>query len=170
MYNPNAMSSTLSSSSGLPDAAALRRAVAIYASLAFPSDQPPSLQRFELPDGADVGAWLMTDVAERSPDEDTPLEAVRSFALRLGNCLYPNMKLRISRPPSACCAVFHVDAHDAMLKAPEGSPDQQCLEEVKAHNAELASRITDAWEREGLVTERTYLRRAIDACRQREGD
>ena len=170
MYNSSWMSSALSQSGVLPGADELRRAVAIYVSLAYPSEEPPALRRFELPDGADVGAWLMTDVAERSPDETTPLDAVRSFALRLGNGLYPNMKLRISRPPSACCAVFHVDAHDAMLKAPDGSPDQRCLRDVKAHNSELVSRITDAWEREGLLTERIYLRQAIDACRRRESD
>ena len=170
MYNSDPMSSALSQPAALPSADHLRRAVAIYVSLAYPSEKPTALQRFELPEGADAGDWLMTDVAERSPDEHAPRESVRSFALRLGNWLYPNMKLRVSRPPNGCSTVFHVDAHDAMLKAPPGSPDQLSLQEVKAHNADLVSRITDAWERDGLLTERTYLRQAIEDCRQREGD
>ena len=78
------------------------------------------------------------------------------------------MKLRISRAPRCGAFVFHVDAHDAMLKAPEGSPDAGPLEELKAHNATVTRAIHEAWEAAGLLTERQHLRNAIDACRRKD--
>ena len=152
----------------LPTAAALRQAVALFVSAAFPDGPPATAGRFSPPADVDMSQWLMSDVTERAPDADTPLVEVRSFALRIGNAIYPNMKLRISRVPNGNGFVFHVDAHDAMLKAPAGSPDAACLEELKAHNAIISRAIHAAWEAAGLLTERRYLRNAIDACRRED--
>ncbi|HDZ19925.1 hypothetical protein LCGC14_0095040 [marine sediment metagenome] len=150
----------------LPPAAQVFRAVEIYLAIAYPDGPPDSASTFRPPPGINLAAWLMSDVAERSPDDEAPLGKVRSFALRIGNTLYPNMKLRISHPPNGA-PVFHVDAHDAMLKAPEGSADYEALQQLKAHNASLAAEITLRWEAAGLPTERTYLRDAIEAQRRR---
>jgi hypothetical protein len=54
-----------------------------------------------------------------------------------------------------------------MLVAPAGSPDAGPLEELKEHNARLAGAIEAAWWREGLLTEKAYLRRQIDQTRAR---
>ena len=166
LYNRNPMADFDPHCGPLPSADDLRRAVTIYLATAYPQEAPPAVDRFAMPAGADVGEWLMSDIVERSPDDAGRLGSVRSFSLRIGNRMYPNMKLRVSRPPSGCCAVFHVDAHDAMLKAPPGSGDESCLQELKAYNAELTSQITETWEQAGLLTERTYLRQAIEDCRR----
>ena len=152
----------------LPAADEVRRAVLAYIGRAFESRPPASAERFLPPPDADIGDWLMSDVAERSPSDQADLADVRSFALRIGNGMYPNMKLRISRTPNGNGVVFHVDAHDAMLIAPAGSADHGPLQEVKSHNARLTAEITEAWEAEGLLTERAYLRQAILVCRARE--
>ncbi len=99
--------------SPLPAPDEVRRAVAAYVIHAFDGQSPPSAERFLPPPDADMARWLMTDVAERSPGDTAELVDVRSFALRIGNAVYPNMKLRISRTPNGMAVVFHVDAHDA---------------------------------------------------------
>ena len=142
--------------------------MALFVCAAFPDGPPASTDRFRPPADADMRRWLMSDVTERAPDDDAPLDEVRSFALRIGNALYPNMKLRISKAPNGCAFVLHVDAHDAMLKAPAGSPDAACLEELKTHNATVTRAIHAAWEDAGLLTERRHLRNAIDACRRED--
>ena len=152
----------------LPAADEVRRAVLAYIGRAFEARPPATVERFLPPPDVDIGDWLMGDVAERSPSDRTQLAEVRSFALRIGNAMYPNRKLRISRTPNGAGVVFHVDAHDAMLSAPVGSADHGPLRELKSHNARLTAEITEAWEAEGLLTERAYLRQAILACRARE--
>ncbi|MHC4562382.1 MAG: hypothetical protein ACYS8X_06375 [Planctomycetota bacterium] len=149
----------------LPSAKLIRCAVTVFLDAAYPDGPPEGTDRFCPPDDADVAEWLMTDVSERSPDT-VPADQVRSFALRIGNSIYPNMKLRISRPPCDSPAVFHVDAHDAMLNAPESSADYEAVQDLKRHNAALVETITAKWESCALPTERSFLRAAIAAARQ----
>ena len=107
----------------------------------------------------------MGDVAERDP-RDAPPANVRSFALRIGNARYPNMKLRLSRPPNAEAYLMMVDCHDAVLRAAADSPDHAALESLKRHNAAVAAAVHAAWDAAGLPTERTYLRQEIRRARQ----
>jgi len=158
----------------LPDAESLRLAVDIYVRHAWPGSLPASVERLCPPPDVDPAAWLMSDVAERTPSDACGLDDVRSFALRIGNSQYSNMKLRISRAPAADAFVFHVDAHDAMLAAPDGSPDAEALAALKAHNANLTRAIQGAWAAAGLLTEHRYLRQALqqhrEAIESGEGD
>lgn len=155
----------------LPLGEEIRLAVRLYLQEAYGPEVPERAARFLPPEPVDVGAWLMSDLLERDPS-NAPLEAVRSFALRIGNSLYPNMKLRLSRPPRDSAFLFTVDSHDACLHAPPGSADHAMLEEVKRHNAEVANRIAAAWDRQGMPTERNYLRQKIRQARLQvdEGD
>jgi hypothetical protein len=148
----------------LPSAEALRRAIEIFLDRAYGPSVPPRAARFLPPDDFDPARWLMSDVTERDPP-DAPPANVRSFALRIGNARYPHMKLRLSRPPNDDTFVFSVDSHDAFLCAPAGSPDRQELEELKRHNAAVASAVLSAWDAEGLLTERNYLRQQIRQTR-----
>lgn len=150
-------------------AADIRRAVELYVARAWPEGAPPPAQRFLPPADADTRDWLMGDVPERDPS-DAPFDQVRSFALRIGNDQYPHMKLRLSRPPGESALVLSVDSHDAILSAPPGSPDAAALEELKRHNAEIASAVHAAWDAAGLLTERNYLRGKILQARSRQND
>jgi len=147
----------------LPSAEDVARAVEIYLAKAYEGHPTPASELFQIPAGADVAAWLMSDLVERSPDA-SQINQVRSFALRMGNRLYPHMKLRLSRPPNDTVFVFSVDTHDAMLKAPPGSEDYDMLEELKEHNASVAKAINIAWQQSGLLTEHVYLRQKIRNC------
>ena len=144
----------------LPTAREIARAVDIFLEVAYEADPPPATERFRIRPDCDPAAWLMSDVTERSPVEE-PIEQVRSFAMRIGNALYPNMKLRLSRPPNDRLFIFTVDAHDAMLKAASGTVDHDELEDLKRHNAQLSGQINVAWEQAGLLTEHDYLRQRI---------
>lgn len=148
----------------LPSADEIRRAVEIFLAHAYKQPTSQAL-RFRPAVGFRPAEWLMSDIAERDP-ADAPPVGIRSFALRIGNAQYRHMKLRLSRPPKDAVFLFGVDAHDAFLNAPAGSPDHKALEELKRHNADIAAAIAAAWDAEGLPTERTYLRGKIEEAKR----
>jgi len=145
----------------LPSCQEIRRAIELYLDGAYGSERPAAAARFLPPPRFDPATWLMSAFIERDPPS-APFQNVRSFALRIGNRRYPHMKLRLSRPPQEPVYVFSVDCHDGMFKAPPGSADAEALEDLRRRNADIAADIHAAWEKEGLPTERSYLRRKID--------
>ena len=150
----------------LPTTDEIRRAVEIYLGHAYPSGVPEHTGRF-LPDKDSLpGEWLMTDISEREIRKDAP-SVVTSFALRVGNERYPNMKVRISMPPNGSEYLFCVDSHDGFLHAPRSSADYKLLEEMKAFNASVAQATLCDWGAAGLPTERNYMRRKIDDAKRR---
>ena len=152
---------------GLPRAETLRDAIDIYFARAYPDGVAEQIsQKFTAPDDSELARWLIDDVGEPEPS-DADIDTVRSIALRLGNAFYPNMKLRLTRPPGNKLFLLMVDSHDVMLVAPEGSPDYQALEELKTANSALVADITAVWDRCALPTERNYLRDKIRQARGR---
>ena len=146
----------------------LQLAVETYLETVY-GDDPPARAVELLPAlGQTPAEYLGGERIERSP-VDAQVEQARSFALRLGNRQYPNMKLRISRPPHDPVYLFHVDCHDEILQAPPGSADHEPLEELKRYNASLARKVHEAWHRHGLPTQETYLRWKIGAARDQKG-
>jgi hypothetical protein len=152
----------------LPTRQQLHQAIETYLQQAYGGGEPPPqvLDRLPGPD-QDLADWFASDAVERDPADADP-DTVRSVAVRLGNAVYPHMKLRMSRPPNDALFLFSVDSHDAVLQAQPGTPDQAMLEELKQHNADLGSRITARWEALGLPTERNYLRHKIEQTRRRD--
>lgn len=153
----------------LPTAGQIRMAIERYLHVAYAGQTPQSILELLPPVDFVPARWLMSDSVERDPS-GAPLPAVRSFAVRLGNSEYPNMKLRISLPPRDRVYLFSVDAHDGFLHASAGTPDYEALEALKTHNSSIATQVTAAWEAEGLMTERNYLRRKISEVRSRKAD
>ena len=158
---------TTESHTGLPRADALKDAIDIYVSRAYPDGADERIsQKFTIPDDCDLAGWLIEAVGEPEP-ADAGIDSIRSIALRLGNAFYPNMKMRLTRPPGNYVFLLMVDSHDVMLAAPPGSPDYEPLEELKAANAAIAGDITRAWDAAGLPTEHNYLRDKIRQARKR---
>jgi hypothetical protein len=154
----------------LPTPRQIHQAVDLYLQHAYPAGVPDSIKPLLPPPGDfDVGDWLLGDATEREP-ADAPLEEVRIISLRLGNMIYPHMKLRISRPPNEPYFIFSVDSHDAILQAPPGSADHKMLEELKAENSKIASAIMADWDQADLPTERNYMRFKIEQARHRQSD
>ncbi len=149
----------------MPSARTIRTAISLYLEVAWPGETPPGVAGRLPPEPLDVAAWLAGDAVERDPPEATPQEA-RTLSLRLGNRVYPHMKLRMSRPPHHDEFVFTVDSHDSFLTA-RGDSDAAPLEELKRHNAEVARAIHERWEDAGVPTERSYLRAKLVEAQQR---
>lgn len=116
---------------------------------------------------SDRQKWLMSGFIEREP-KAAPLEDVRSFALRLGNPLYPHMKLKLARVPAEQEFVFLVDTHDEFLEAPAGTAEHESVQELKRRNTALAAVILERLEAAGLPTEHSYLRRKIEQAKQHQ--
>jgi len=151
---------------GLPSRQDIHKALNIYLDRAYGGDVPEDIARkFAIPDDCEPIRWLLEDVGEPAP-ADADVDTVRSVALRLGNAEYPNMKMRFTRPPGDRTFLLIVDSHDIMLKAPEGTPDHEALEELKSANAAIARDVTSAWDAAGLPTERNYLREKIRRARR----
>jgi hypothetical protein len=158
---------TSQNQTGLPNAKALAQAIEMYLARAYPNGPAAGIaEKFSVPDDAELADWLMESVGEPEP-AGADITSVRSIALRLGNAFYPNMKLRLTRPPGNNPFLLMADSHDVMLVVPESSPDYAAVEELKSANAALVSDITNAWDSAGLPTERNYLRDKIRQARKR---
>jgi len=151
----------------LPTREQIVRAIEIYLSEAYAQAVPERVTGLLPRDKFIPSEYLMSDRVERG-EGSRMLSQVRSFALRLGNSVYPNMKLRITRATHSGVYVFTVDCHDAILQAPAGSADDEALAELKHHNAQLAARIESAWDEAGLPTEKSLLRQKIRQAKERK--
>ncbi len=163
------MSEPITKIDPLPTARQIRQAIERYIEVVYGGQAPDRIRQL-LPPGDFVPAeWLMSDSVERDPS-GAPFPAVRSFAVRLGNSQYPHMKLRISLPPRDRVYLFSVDSHDGFLQASAGTEDHAALEALKAYNSSVALVVTAAWEAEGLMTERNYLRHKINQARRKNAE
>jgi hypothetical protein len=144
----------------------LRQALDLYLGLAYPNGVPSDVQTRLAPlrnlpaDGA-----VPVDLLEQSVPNSTV-----SLAVRLGQPLYPHMKLVIDPCPHAAAPVarsstcrgydflLRADAHDQHLHAPPGSPDAAWLASIRQSNQQLVDKIEAAWSAAGLPTFKDYLR------------
>jgi hypothetical protein len=148
---------------GVPvDSQVLQRAVAIYLQQAYAGGVVPAAveerrQRVAaLPPGAAVPESLF-EVASSG--------ARRTFALRLGQPLYPHMKLVIENRPEGDGFIFRADGHDAHLQAPPDSPDAPLLARLRQSNQQVVEKIEAAWDAADVPTFRNYLRQQLMARR-----
>lgn len=150
----------------------LQQAIDLYLENAYPSGAlPAAVQERAKP------------IRELPPSENVPESLVEKecsvsmngYALRLGQPLYPHMKLIIEPAPASPTVPDHapvpplqtfllrVDSHDRHLHAPAGSPDEVWLSNIRASNKELGERIEAAWSSHGLPTFKDYLRSQLAA-------
>jgi len=156
----------------------LQQAMELYLQAAYPGGVPGTvLPRVEavrrLAGESDV------PLAGESPLERDPANAVASYALRLGQPMYPYMKLvldpapahplDLKAPPTEEDFILRVDSHDRHLHAAPGSPDAAWLAAVRTSNKELGERIEHAWSAAGLPTFKDFLKRRLEARKARSG-
>lgn len=160
----------------------LQQAVELYLQAAY-SGQPGAGGG-----GAAIPAGVLPRVEavrRLAPEQQVPLEtvlerdpadAIPSYALRLGQPMYPHMKLMIDPAPAdhglASSAegpdfILRVDSHDRHLHAAPGSPDAAWLAAVRTSNKDLGERIESAWAAAGLPTFKEYLRRHLQERKAR---
>ena len=133
-----------------------KNAVSIYVRQAYDTAPPPPAVQERL-----------DKISGLADDQNVPLDWLEkaqcdsgrsTYSLRLGQPIYPHMKLVLEESPGGGQPLFRADAHDNMLHAPPGSRDEAPLAALRAANKELADRIEAAWVAAGLPTFKEYLR------------
>lgn len=86
------------------------------------------------------------------------------YALRLGNAVYPHMKLVLERSPRGPW-LFRADTHDLHVQLAPDDPERAAWDALRAQNRSIGEAIEAAWEAEGIPTFREFLRRDLAARR-----
>jgi len=138
-----------------PAPATVWQAIEAYLAVAYDGTLPaPVADRMATLRATADDAFYGCEAFERADDR---------YALRLGNRLYPHMKLAVVAAPGGR-ALFCADTHDRHVLALVGAPDAR-LAELMARNAAIARAIEDAWSARGLPTWRAHLREQMAAWR-----
>ena len=113
-----------------------------------------------MPGDGDLAAFYACPVFERIGSAGP-----ERYALRLGNGIYPHMKMLIGPTPGGDGFLFRADTHDRHVKIPPESPEYGAMCEMLARNHAIGSAIEAAWDAAGLPTFKQYLRQ--DLARRR---
>lgn len=144
----------------------LQQALRIYLQFAYPGGHypPAALSKIDA-------------ITSLDPSADVPLNlfetdcanSVKSYAIRLGQPLYPHMKLVLDPIPvagggtSEDSFLLRVDTHDRHLHAAPGSPDAAWLTSIRASNKDLTEKIERAWREADLPTFKSFLKKQLEA-------
>jgi len=133
----------------LPSIAEVRLAVDVYLDHAYAGAPPPARVQNAIEQLAAAGEMEFFQLPVWECDVRQPLEW---FALRLGNRIYPHMKLALGRRPDRLGYVFRADPHDEHVTASLAAWGHEGLEHVVKSNREIAGAIEAAWRERGLAT------------------
>ena len=130
------------------------RAVDVYLSVAYEGGAAPGAVQARLQKlrPLESSAFYASDVLERDPSA-TPVR----WRLRLGNTLYPHMKLVIEPRPDGAGYLFRADAHDRHCCPPPESREHGAFCQLMDANRDFAERIEHAWGEAGIATFKSYL-------------
>ena len=135
----------------------LRRAIAIYLKIAYPTSEPPPAvrRRLDWTPGLAACDLLARPPFERvgKPPQDKPI-----FALRLGNSRYPHMKMQIQPWDARDGYLLSVNTHDHALSLDPAAPDADAFMALQAENQRWKVEIEQAWDEAGFPTFPRYLR------------
>ena len=130
------------------------RAIEVYLRHAYTA-APPSAVRARLETLRSLSGedFYLSPAFER--DSAT---APTRLSLRLGNKLYPHMKLTIERAPDKHGFLFRADTHDSHCCPAPGTRDYPAFCSLMEGNQQVAQAIENAWAEEHLPTFKTFLR------------
>src|SRR5262245_16995289 len=137
----------------LPEPTKVLKAVELYINMAYAGASPPATVRTILGklQSADKDFYQISDFV-RSGDPEKP-----SYKLRLGNSIYPHMKLTLEPDPSGNGYILRVDSHDAQIAAISSDhPEHAAICRLREKNQEFARQIEAAWQEAGLPTFQSY--------------
>ena len=135
-----------------PTPESIWQAIEIYLKSAYANNPPAAVRdRIEKLKQTPSKTFFDSDVLER--DTESP-----RYNLRLGNKLYPHMKLAIERSPDGKSHLFRADTHDRHIRPTPGSRDAAAFEQLMQMNQKLAEQIEADWAAAGLPTFKQYLR------------
>src|SRR5258708_25296109 len=130
------------------------KAIDLYLGLAYGGPVPsPVRSKLEMLRSMSAEDFYASPIFER--DSKT---APSKLSLRLGNKMYPHMKLTIERSPDKNGFLFRADTHDQHVCPAVGSREYQAFCQLMESNQKLAQAIETGWAEMGLPTFKTYLR------------
>jgi hypothetical protein len=139
-----------------PQSSQVWQAIDTYLRIAYPGTDklPASVQgKLDVLRSA-CGALLKAPAFET--DEANP----GKYSLRLGNRIFPHMKLVIDCRSAGGC-FYRADAHDAHCRPRDASPEMKAYQALIEQNHAISSAIETAWATEGLPTFKTFLRQDL---------
>ena len=146
------------------DVRVLQRAVQIYITQAYAGQTLPApVQERE----ARVMALDVADPVSTDLFEPGSAPGAEAYELRLGQPMYPHMKMIIENRPAGPGVIFRADAHDTHLHAPPDSADAPLLAKLRVSNQQMVEKIEAAWVAAGVPTFRDYLRQELADRRAR---
>ena len=134
------------------------RAIDVYMTQAYDGAIPPSAvrKRLETLRALPAEEFYTNPAFERNEAEAT--SGAIKLSLRLGNRIYPHMKLTIERSPDKQGFLFRADTHDKHCCPAAGTREHGAFCELMERNQQLAQEIETAWAAEGVPTFKTYLK------------
>jgi hypothetical protein len=132
------------------------RAVEVYLQTAYAGTKPPTavMQRLETLRNMPADGFYECPVFER----DAPGKPATRYAIRLGNKVYPHMKIVIEPAPHGGGHLFRADTHDRHIRPSPASREYKAFCELMEHNQSVAEAIESEWARMGLPTFKQFLR------------
>jgi hypothetical protein len=85
-------------------------------------------------------------------------EPPRRYTIRLGNRLYPHMKLAIELAPDGNSFLFKADTHDRHICPPQSTPEYDAFMTLRKENTTIGESIDTAFEEAGIPTFKSFLR------------
>ena len=141
------------------------KAIDLYLRNAYGGDPPAAVRaRQQTLRSASESEFYNLPVMEREPAGPDPWR----YRVRLGNQVYPHMKMVIERAPDGEHHLFRADTHDSHC-----CPDPQSREygvycQLMDQNQKIARKIESAWAEEHVPTFKTFLKEDL-ARRRGEG-
>jgi hypothetical protein len=130
-------------------------AVEVYLQLAYAGAAPPSAVRDRL---ASLRAAGDADFYDSPVFERDDARPPTRYSLRLGNRVYPHMKLVIERAPNGRGHLFRADTHDKHIRPAPNSREARVFAELMKMNQQFSESIEAQWARRGLATFKQFLR------------
>jgi hypothetical protein len=130
-------------------------AVEAYVNHAYGGAAPPSAVRDRL---ASLRAAADSDFYDSPVFEHDESRPPTRYSLRLGNKVYPHMKLVIERAPDGRGHLFRADTHDKHIRPNPTSREGRAFAELMKMNQQFAEAIEAEWAARGIATFKQFLR------------
>lgn len=159
----------------------LARACNIFMTIAYPAgiDSIPDKKKpyFNIPMDCRVAEYLPPSPRAEGICQvlSAPGGGVRGFAFRLGSERFPHLKLKLQFIDYSNTAtwVLLVDTHDAFSRSsfhpPADHPDARAWRDLQKNNRELKEKIEGQFEKNGLETFNSLLRRDLERWKASAG-